>query len=77
MNIIHADPLWWPCRGAAVLVAALALSATSLPASAQAPSADTCGVLSNGDYGPFDFRKPHHMLATVEKNHFEIGRAHV
>ena len=70
MNIIHTDPLWWPCRSVAVLVAALAVFGTSQPALAQAPSADLCGGLSNGDYGPFDFRKPHYLLATVEKNHF-------
>ncbi len=68
--MIDVEPTSWSHRGAAALVAALVLSAMTLPASAQAPTAASCGVLSNGDYGPFDYRKPHHMLPGAEKNHF-------
>lgn len=70
MNIIQLEPAWWRRRSAAVLTATLAFATTSLSAAAQAPSADACGVLSNGEYGPFDYRKPHHMLAGAERNHF-------
>jgi len=70
MNIIQTDPISRHCRNAAFLAAALALSVASLTASAQAPSAGACGELSNGEYGPFDYRKPHHMLVGAEKNHF-------
>jgi tetratricopeptide (TPR) repeat protein len=70
MNRIHAETPPWPGRCAAVLVLAVSLLAASPPASAQAPSPQSCGDLSNGDYGPFDYRKPHHMLAGAERNHF-------
>ena len=70
MNIIHVDPFSRPGQSAIVLAVGMALFATSQPASAQAPSAALCGDLSNGEYGPFDFRKPHYLLTTVEKNHF-------
>lgn len=70
MNLFHVEPPARPWRKAACLSLVLALFATSMSATAQAPSADSCGTLSNGDYGPFDFRKPHHMLAGAEKNHF-------
>ena len=68
MNQTRLTP--WASRSAMALAAALVLSTTALPARSQAPTADSCGVLSNGANGPFDYRKPDRLLTLAEQNHF-------
>ena len=68
MNHVEANQMQRP--RAAAIAGALALWASALTAMAQMPSPASCGNLSNGSNGPWDFRNERQMLAAGENNHF-------
>ena len=49
---------------------AVALATLAVPARGEMPSPELCGVLSNGNNGPWDYRNERQMLPAGENNHF-------